>query len=204
MDETERAIRTYNKLLLRYPDTKYEPEVLYNLYLIYKERKDAKNMDRYKELLFAKHPNSIYSKLIRNPNYYRDTKIANKYAEAEYRSVYELYKNNNFNSADSLASIIITKYPDSDILDKLVYINILCKIKSGESLEKAQEEIQAFVEQFAESKLLPLVIDLSEAIKNRNSVPTTEQTNDLLKESDLQPGTNTNAVPDLKTLETNP
>lgn len=205
LDETDRAIRTYNKLLERYPETKYEPEVLYNLYLIYKERKDAKNMDRCKELLFAKHPNSIYSKLIRNPNYYRDTKIANKYAEAEYRSVYELYKKNNFNSADSVASVIIAKYPDSDILDKLVYIKILCKIKSGGSPEEAQEEIQAFVEQFPESNLLPLVNDLSAAIKKRNSVPkTTEQTDDLLKESDLQPGNNSNAVPDLKTPETNP
>lgn len=205
LDETDRAIRTYNKLLERYPETKYEPEVLYNLYLIYKERKDAKNMDRCKELLFAKHPNSIYSKLIRNPNYYRDTKIANKYAEAEYRSVYELYKKNNFNSADSVASVIIAKYPDSDILDKLVYIKILCKIKSGGSPEEAQEEIQAFVEQFPESNLLPLVNDLSAAIKKRNSVPkTTEQTDDLLKESDLQPSNNSNAVPDLKTPETNP
>ena len=211
LDETDRAIRTYNKLLERYPETEYEPEVLYNLYLIYKDRKDAKKVDYYKNLLFTKHPNSIYSKLIRNPNYYRDTKIANKYAEVDYRSVYEFYKNNKFNSADSLASTIIAKYPDSDILDKLTYIKILCKIKSGESPEKAEEEIVAFVEEFPESELLPLVSKLSAAIKKQNSVPVPVPVpvpdvpmEKPLQEKNLQPSTDTNTVPDLNAPPNNP
>ena len=205
LDEKDRAIRTYNKLLERYPETLYEPEVFYNLYLIYKERKDTKKTDYYKDLLFTKHPNSIYSKLIRNPNYYRDTKIANKYAEADYRSVYELYKNNNFNTADSLASIIIEKYPDSDILDKLMYIKILCKIKSGEPTESTQQEIKAFSEQFPESELLPLVDNLSKAIeKQAAEASKKEQADEVLQEKDLLPGsTDSNTVPDLNVAPVN-
>lgn len=187
LDETDRAIRTYNKLLQRYPETQYEPEVLYNLYLIYKDKKDEKKTEYYKNLLFTKHPNSIYSKLIRNPNYYRDAKIANKFAEADYKSTYELYKKNDFKSADSMASIIIEKYPDSDILDKLTYIKILCKIKTGESDEKALEEIELFTEQFPESKLLPLVTDLSEAIKKRIlKQDSNDPAHDALKETDQE------------------
>lgn len=199
LDEKDRAIRTYNKLLERYPETLYEPEVFYNLYLIYKERKDTKKSDYYKDLLFTKHPHSIYSKLIRNPNYYRDTKIANKYAEADYRSVYELYKNNNFNTADSLASIIIGKYPDSDVLDKLMYIKLLCKIKSGATAEETQQTIKTFVEQFPESTLLPLVDNLSKAIeKQAIEANKKQQPDEVLQEKDLQPGSeDNNAVPDL-------
>ncbi|WP_018343163.1 tetratricopeptide repeat protein [Cytophaga aurantiaca] len=171
LDETDRAIRTYNKLLERYPKTEYEPEVLYNLYLIYKEKKDTKKVEYYKDLLFTKHPNSIYSKLIRNPNYYRDTKIANKNAEADYRNVYDLYKSNKFFTADSVASSIMAKYPDSDILDKLAYIKILCTVKTGKPAEQTQEEIKIFTEQFPESKLLPLVEDLSKAIGQKGVIP---------------------------------
>lgn len=190
LDEIDRAIRTYNKLLERYPKTEYEPEVLYNLYLIYKDRKDDKKTEYYRDLLFARHPNSIYSKLIRNPNYYRDTKIANKRAEADYRAVYELYKSNKFNTSDSLASVIIEKYPDSDILDKLTYIKILCKIKAGQPNEKTLEEIKVFTEQFPESTLLPLVKDLSKALEKQVAVPAKDS--DTVKsqlEKDLAPST---------------
>ncbi|HSY60445.1 MAG TPA: hypothetical protein VK796_01165, partial [Cytophaga sp.] len=151
-------------------------------------------------------PNSIYSKLIRNPNYYRDTKIANKQAEADYRSVYELYKDDKFTAADSVASIIITKYPDSDILDKLTYIKILCKIKSGEPIEKTMEEIKAFNEQFPESTLLPLVDDLSKAIEKQSAQANkNEQADEPLQEKDLQPGdANNNNVPDLNVPPSTP
>jgi tetratricopeptide (TPR) repeat protein len=201
LDEKDRAIRTYNKLLERYTETEYEPEVWYNLYLIYKDRKDTKKVEYYKDLLFTKHPNSIYSKLIRNPNYYRDTKIANKLAEVDYRTVYELYKSNKFFTADSVASSVIAKYPDSDILDKLTYIKILCKIKAGEPAEKTQTEIKAFVEQFPESELLPLVNDLSKALEKQATQATKgPETGERLEEKDLLPGnTNDTQAPDLNT-----
>jgi outer membrane protein assembly factor BamD (BamD/ComL family) len=166
LDETDRAVRTYLNLLKRYPHTEYEPEVLYNLYLIYLNKKDTDKTAFYKNELFTKHPNSIYSKLIRNPNYYRDTKIANKFAEEEYKNIYALYKNNNYSEADSIASSTISKYPDSDILDKLAYVKILCKIKQTDSIstEAIQSNIKTFTELYPESKLTPLVKKLSEAI----------------------------------------
>jgi tetratricopeptide (TPR) repeat protein len=178
LDETDRAVRTYLNLLKRYPHTEYEPEVLYNLYLIYLNKKDAKKTAFYKNELFTKHPNSIYSKLIRNPNYYRDTKIANKFAEGEYKNIYNLYKNNKYSEADSIASKTIAKYPDSDILDKLAYVKILCKIKQTDSIstDAIQSDIKTFTELYPESPLVPLVKKLSEAIDKRAS--------DILKETD--------------------
>ncbi len=189
LDETDRAIRTYKKLLERYPKTDYEPEVLYNLYLIYKDKKDEKNMLYYKNILFDKHPNSIYSKLIQNPNYYRDTKIANKFAEADYKNVYELYKSNNFEYADSLASETIAKYPDSDIIDRLTYIKILSKIKLNGPNEVVQTMIDAFPTSFPESTLLSLVKNLSTAIDQQKKL---EETN------------NKTAIPDTNEVLTPP
>ena len=201
LDEPDRAIRTYNTLLKRYPDTEYEPEVLYNLYLIYLNKKDSEKVAFYKNELFTKHPNSIYSKLIRNPNYYRDSKIANKFAESEYKDVYNLYKNNQYSEAASIASSIILKYPDSGILDKLAYMKILCTIKNPNTavaLDVIQSDIKAFTELYPESKLVPLATKLSEALDYRASTDAKEVEDLKLKESDTsQP------LPD-STIEENP
>jgi tetratricopeptide (TPR) repeat protein len=199
LDEPERAIRTYVKLLKRYPDTEYEPEILYNLYLIYKELKDHKQ-EKYKALLLEKHPNSIYAKLIKNPNYYRDSKIVNKQADVEYKQVYTLYKANKFNLADSSASVLLLKYPDSDITDKLTYLKILCKIKLNGPSDELQSEIDAFPKSFPDSPLIPLINDLSAALKNvKTSKETPEETlpsaastegnsqQPILEEEDLPP-----------------
>ena len=155
----------------------------------------------YKNELFTKHPNSIYSKLIRNPNYYRDSKIANKFAESEYKDVYNLYKNNQYSEADSIASSIILKYPDSGILDKLAYMKILCTIKNPNTavaLDVIQSDIKAFTELYPESKLVPLATKLSEALDKRASTDAKEVEDLKLKESDTsQP------LPD-STIEENP
>ena len=41
--ENDNAIASYHKLLERFPETEYEPEVLYKLYLIYKESDPAQS-----------------------------------------------------------------------------------------------------------------------------------------------------------------
>jgi len=186
LDEPERAIRTYLKLLKRYPETLYEPEILYNLYLIYKEQKDHKQ-EKYKALLLEKHPNSIYAKLIKNPNYYRDSKIVNKQADGEYKQVYNLYKANNFTLADSSASALLLKYPDSDITDKLTYLKILCKIKISGPSDELQSEIDSFSKSFPESPLIPLIDELSSALKNAKKSEEASPSADSTEEEVKQP-----------------
>ncbi len=164
LDEPQRAIRTYENILKRYPESTYVPEVLYNLYLIYKEQNNPKQ-EIYKARLLSEHPNSIFAKLIRNPNYYRDSKIANKFATVEYKDVYALYKANRFAEADSAGTVLSNKYPDSDILDKIAYIQILCRIKIEGTGHDVQQAISNFPEKFPESALLPAVKELSGRVK---------------------------------------
>ncbi len=166
LEEPRRAIRTYEQLLSRYPETLYEAEILYNLYLICKELNDPKQ-EQYKNRLLEKHPNSLYAKLIRNPNYYRDTKIANKYADVEYKDVYSFFKNNQFEEADSAATVLLAKYPESDVVDKLTYLKIVCQLKTHGPTEKVLADIEAFPDLFPESPLVPVVKDLSAAIKKQ-------------------------------------
>ena len=175
LDEPKRAIRTYEQLLERYPESHYEAEILYNLYLICKEQNDPKK-EVYKNRLLEKHPNSLYAKLIRNPNYYRDTKIANQHANVEYKDVYTLYKNNKFLETDSAASVLIAKYPDSDITDKLSYLKILSQLKTQGPTQQVLAQIQSFPELFPESELIPVVKNLSDNIQKQNKK--TEDLND--------------------------
>jgi len=168
LDEPDRAIRTYEILLKRYPSSKYVPEVLYNLYLIYKDRNDSKYIT-YKDILLKDYPHSIYAKLILNPNYYRDSRIANKQAEKEYKEVFQLYKNKTYHESDSVANILLAKYPESDISDKLIYVKLLCKLKTKGPTPALMHELEEFKTSFPESPLIPEATDLIQTLEKATS-----------------------------------
>jgi len=68
LEENNNAIFTFEKLINRFTESNYEPEVLYLLYLMLTEINDQKSRI-YKEKLIAKHPKTTYAKLLVNPNY---------------------------------------------------------------------------------------------------------------------------------------
>ena len=59
---------SFEVLLLRFPETEYEPEVLYQLFLLYKSL-DPEKSKLKGQTLINKFPESIYAKLVENPNY---------------------------------------------------------------------------------------------------------------------------------------
>ena len=59
----------------RFPETEYEPEILYKLYLYYKEI-DASKSDVYASRLKTEHPNSTFTKILLNPDYLKESSQA--------------------------------------------------------------------------------------------------------------------------------
>ena len=127
--ERDNAVVTYNKLLDRFPETAYEPEILYKLYLFYKETEDPKS-ELYANRLKSEHPNSTFTKILINPDYLKESSQAVEKQKALYKTAYEQYENgdydrslhtideayaigeNNFTPALELLKILITGKTD--------------------------------------------------------------------------------------------
>jgi tetratricopeptide (TPR) repeat protein len=100
--EKENAVVTYNELLDRFPDTEYEPEILYKLYLYYKES-DAVQSELYASRLKTEHPNSTFTKILLNPDYLKESSQAVEKQKARYKVAYEQYEEGEYDA--SLATI---------------------------------------------------------------------------------------------------
>jgi tetratricopeptide (TPR) repeat protein len=174
LDEPEKALKTYDVFLNRFPESEFEAEVLYNMYLICKEN-NKPEIDIYKNRILNEHPNSIYAKLIHNPNYFRDNKIANAAAEKEYEQVYSLYKTGHYFTSDSLASVLLVKYPESSIEDKLAYLKILCELKSKGPTEALLIKVDDFMDKYKDSDLITNAKGLKNSIQK--SIPKTPSIN---------------------------
>lgn len=101
LQEKDNAIASYNKLLQRFPQTEYEPEILYKLYLIYKETDPAKS-ESYATLLKTKHPESNFAKILENPDFLKESSLAVEKQKEFYKTAYGYYTTGDLTAASQI------------------------------------------------------------------------------------------------------
>ena len=149
LEEKRKAIEAFETMLERFPATEHEPEVLYELYLLYKELGDDQYLT-YKNRLLEKFPESIFAKIIKNPNYREESNLANEQLKKLYKEAYDLYRQGQ----DSVAMIAIRsalrKYPETDFTDNMELLQILVSAKTSTEAQY-QLALQKFIEANPES-----------------------------------------------------
>ena len=149
LEERRKAIETFETLLKRFPTSEHTPEVLYLLYLIYQELDDA-TYQKYRDRVLKEFPDSIYAKLIKNPNYEEESNLASEQLKKLYQKAYALYQQGNYDSAQQQVRSGLARYGDNDFTDNATLLAVLIKGKTEGEYEY-QLALQRFLEDFPES-----------------------------------------------------
>lgn len=124
LNEKANAGLTFEELLSRFPASEYKPEVLYLLYLIHKGG-DQEKYNLYKNQLVNNFPNTIYAKLILNPNYREESNLVSEKLQQIYQKAYKLFEKDSLSQAMKLVKSGIEQYPDNAFTDNLKLLEIL-------------------------------------------------------------------------------
>ena len=149
LEEKPEAIETFETLLKRFPASEHTPEVLYLLYLIYQELDDA-TYQKYRDRVLNEFPDSIYAKLIKNPNYEEESNLASEQLKKLYQKAYTLYQQGNYDSAQQQVRSGLARYGDNEFTDNATLLSVLIKGKTDGEYEY-QLALQRFLEDFPES-----------------------------------------------------
>ncbi len=149
LEEKRKAIETFETLLKRFPTSEHTPEVLYLLYLIYQELDDA-TYQKYRDRVLKEFPETIYAKLIKNPNYEEESNLASEQLKKLYQKAYALYQQGNYDSAQQQVRSGLARYGDNDFTDNATLLAVLIKGKTEGEYEY-QLALQRFLEDFPES-----------------------------------------------------
>ncbi len=158
--ETENAISTFEELLRRFPGSPQEPEVLYQLFLLYQGDKEQE-AKRVAGRLSSEYPESIYAKLIANPNYREETFAITQRLQSVYRLAYDLYDQKQFAKSQLLLDSALSSHPNNEFSDNLQLLRIL-NIGHLEGQHQYQFELDNFVKTYSESELIPYAETLME------------------------------------------
>jgi len=154
LDDNRKAIDTYETLLKRYPDYPNTPEVLYALHVLYQEENITDKSEYYKRKLLTEYPNSLYAKILLNPNYLAENEVNNKLAAQQYKTAYNEYSAKNYKDADSLIQVIKIMYPDNNIADKLSFLQIMIAGRT-KNFPVYNSKLQEFITSYPDSPLVP-------------------------------------------------
>jgi tetratricopeptide (TPR) repeat protein len=168
LEEKQNAVDAFMKLVDDYPESELTPEGYYLLYLVYIDQDEQELAQGVLDHMHAEMPNSLYTKLIDNPDYEEDSNQANEVLAKEYKVVYQLYLENHLDSANSIIKELLMEYPDVSFSANLQLLQILI-IGKTQPLADYQLELQEFLELYPDHELNSYARDLLTASQTYRS-----------------------------------
>src|SRR5262249_121265 len=134
LGEKKSAAFYYNELLRRFPDSKYKAQVYYELAKMAKAEGNNADYEKYRADLAKEFPESIYLKLVDNPNGTRTNANSGpgmemREIENMYMKMYAAYVAEAYDDALSIKQETDKKYAGNNLQPKFDYLAALCTIK---------------------------------------------------------------------------
>jgi len=118
------AIKTYEELLQRTPESSYSLPAYYNLYRLY-ESSNTQKSNYYKNLILSNHPDSPFAKAIRDPNYSREADEKERALNEEYDKIFNLYAARKYSEISPAIQQLEQTYGNNKLSPQLAYLNAL-------------------------------------------------------------------------------
>ena len=164
LEEKENAIETFEKLIHRFDTSSYRPEVLYQLYLLYKPRDSSKSVVKANQLL-NEFPESIYAKLIFNPRYREENLAKNQAVQRAYASAYDLFYDGAHKKSIRVIDSTLQVYEESDYHDNLLLLRIL-NVGRTENIYQYQFQLNKFIVDHPDSDIGDYAQNLAKAAED--------------------------------------
>ncbi len=161
-----RAVEQFEQLIKLYPDNEYLLQSYYHLYGLYVEIDKSKSL-YYKQQLLNQFPNSDYSKVVLNPNYFRELSVQKSEIESLYFDTYQAYNNDQFFVTIRLSEQAMTNYSDSVLIPKFEYLRAL-SIGRIDETDSLLVNMQKIINRYPKSEVVPLAKNMIQFYSDSN------------------------------------
>ncbi len=168
LNNTKKAVATFEELNSRFPQNKYLLNTYYILYRTYLSEKNQPKADFYKEKILNEFPDSEFALIIKNPEYASEANSKKSEVEGFYTTVYQTYLENNYPQAYAQANEGLSKFGKNVFVPKFEFIKALSagKLKGIDSLEFY---LKLLVAKHPQSEVTPLANDILLSIKKQKN-----------------------------------
>ncbi len=131
LGDNQEAIKIYEEFLSRYPDDDMVPLTMYNLYKICVEANDLACKNKYKQKIFQQYPNSLFAKVIEDPEYLLQLQEEQEEISALYEETLQFFKFQRYHDVIQNTNLAHQEYPEKQ--SYLRYFDYLKTISLGQT-----------------------------------------------------------------------
>ena len=91
LKDYDKAVESFKELIKRFPVFTYLLASYYNLYSIARDQNNQALVDYYKNNIIRQFPESMYAKVLTNPEYFKELEKEDQAVRQYYEQTYELY-----------------------------------------------------------------------------------------------------------------
>ena len=160
LKEKDNAVEIYTKLLGRFPESEYEPEVLYTLYLITKDT-DPARAEEYATRLKKEHPASTFTRILINPDYLQESSQVAEKQKVLYKNAYQIFDAGHYDSANAVVRNAM-QLGETSFSPSLELLRVLIVGKT-EDIGRYQYSLQEYIKAYPETEQAQYAQKLLEA-----------------------------------------
>lgn len=142
----EKATERLEDLLKRYPDTEYQLDAYYMLYLSYKQLNNSAKMKLYADKIINEYPNSTYAKLIQDPTYIKQILSDERQLQVYYEETYDAFTKGKYQIANERIMKVVEQFGATNPLQpRFALLNAMVtgNLKGREDYIKGLKEVMA-------------------------------------------------------------
>lgn len=110
LEKNEKAIETLESLVVRYPGSRYEVEAFYYLYLAYSDLGNTAKKQEYYDKILETYGNTIYARVLTDPNYLANTQSKEAKINAYYNETYALFTSGKYQEVKARVGEVPKKF----------------------------------------------------------------------------------------------
>jgi len=151
LSEYKLSSKEFEEIIKRYPEDPIAGNAAYQLYILYRQMENTLKAEEYKVLLLTKYPESIYAKLITNPNFIAELQEKENAVSKLYESAYDDYSIGNYASSYDKASQGIINYPNHKLIPKFIFVKALSNGKLT-NIETLRTDLNFLIKEYPKSE----------------------------------------------------
>ena len=155
MDNFPLAERTFQRILLNFPEFQQMDEVYYNMFQLYSRMGRRDDAEDYKQRLIAEYPDNAHGKLIADPNFEFKGRYGKQIEDSVYQDTYDAFKFSDYQTVINNSQEMAEEYPEGANRARFMFLEALSKLEMGDR-EHFMEDLKTIVEKYPQSSVSEL------------------------------------------------
>lgn len=155
MDNFPLAERTFQRILLNFPEFQQMDEVYYNMFQLYSRMERRDDAEDYKQRLIAEYPDNAHGKLIADPNFEFKGRYGKQIEDSVYQDTYDAFKFSDYQTVINHSQEMAEEYPEGANRARFMFLEALSKLEMGDR-EHFMEDLKTIVEKYPQSSVSEL------------------------------------------------